>query len=1122
MKRARTAFRWLCFLAFSAGTAAAGSAVSAGQNAGPSEAAVRVRQGTLTLPTYEEGLPDVNPRFDLFARRPFLIYPYTARTSLTDRRSSRAWRTLELENEHLKLVVLPDLGGRIYSCADKATGAEMFYANPSIKYADVAYRGAWVALGVEFNFPVSHNWATVSPVDFGTVRHTDGSASVWVGTIDRPYGMQWRVELRLRPGRSLLEQTTTLYNRSDVRHRFYWWTTASVRADGDSQILYPMEFSASHHFADVDTWPVDSTGADLSRPRNHLAGFVSRFAHGSREPFMGVYHPATESGVVHVADHHDMPGKKIWSWGWDDEGRDWRRALSDDESAYLEVQAGLFRNQETYAFLEPQQLLRFRETYQPVRRIGGYSRANDEGVVHVRRGEGGALRVGLNVTGAVRGGRLVVRDGAPAVREEALSLEPAGAFDRTFADLAGAGPYAVEVRDGSDRLLLAHTEGRYDLLPKAEVKTGPQAAHVFPPPARRSEGDWVELGRHQELNGKLLEAHDVYAAALAAFPDSPDLQRAAGRLAVQLKRFGEATGPLSKAVARRSNDAEALYYLGLAHAALGEPQKARFAWDQAATLPAWRAASLLQLGRLVAREGSGPDSCLDAARPTAGCHTPGPDPRQGLCLVRQALAESPEMIRAGGMEVALLRRTGQLEEATARLAYWRSVDPPSSFLRHEAILLGAADAALWTHLAGDPERVLEVAVDYMSLGLWEEAYALLGRSYPSTGVVAEPGTALPQDYPLVAYYRGYCAERMGRTGREDFVLASRQSTRYVFPNRPESLVVLRRAVEANPEDATAHFLLGSLLLSGGQADDALAEWETARSLGARLPVLHRNIGLTHLYAHGAAQDALRVFEEGMGADPTNVELYQGADQALSLLGRGPEERIAALRRYPETPLPSTLVFKLALALAEAGRFTEAEALFPGRFFPREEFGTNVRQVYLEVKLRRALALAGEGRKAEAEALAASFGLPVPGFAFTEDGTKAFVDAPRFQFYSGELQAMLGHDVAAREHWRRAAAGRDFRQAAFAHRAAQRLGQGDDAEWRGRLETALAEADLYLFRGGHYPAVATCARGMLLRALGRVPEGDESLRQVFVLPDKGLPHHIARLALQESVEGGPHR
>jgi tetratricopeptide (TPR) repeat protein len=1113
-------------LALMAGLAVASSATAAGkpQDLPPAAVAVRavrVQQRTLTLPTYEQGLPDVNPRFDLFARRPFLIYPYTALTNLTDRRAPVAWRTLELENEYLKLVVLPDLGGRIYSCVDKATGAEMFYANPSIKYADVAYRGAWVALGVEFNFPVSHNWATVSPVDFGTVRHGDGSAAVWVGNIDRPYGMQWRVELLLRPGRSLLEQTTTLYNRSDVRHRFYWWTTASVRADDDSHILYPMELSASHYFADVDTWPVDSSGKDLSYPRNHTAGFVSRFVYGSREPFMGVYHPSTESGMVHVAPHHDLPGKKIWSWGWDDEGKDWRRALSDDQSAYLEVQAGLFRNQETYAFLEPQQLLRFRETYQPVRKIGGYSRANDEGVVHVRREQGGQLRVGLNVTRAVRGGRLVVMDGATTLREEPLDLLPSGTFDRGLPGLTATGPYTVEMRDGRGRVLLSHTEGRYDVVPKAEVKTGPQPARVFPPPEARTEGDWLDLGRHQELNGKRLEAHDVYAAALASRPESPDLLRAAGRLSVELARYDEAVPPLSKAVAARSNDAEALYYLGIARSSLGDTQGARFAWDQAATLPGWRAASLLQLARLTSREGSD----LESAHRPSGCADSRPDPlrcaEEGLRLIRQALAESPEMIRAGGMEVALLRRTGRVAEAKARLRYWRSIDPPSSFLRHEAVLLGAVDEGLWEHLAADPERVLELAVDYMALGLWDDAHTLLARRYSSSGVVAEPGTALPQDYPLVSYYRGYCALKAGRSAREDFALASRQSTRYVFPNRADSLVVLRRAVEVFPSDATAHFLLGSLYLSGGRTEEALAEWERARALDPKIPVLHRDVGFTLLYARGAAADALRVFTEGMDADGANVELYQGADQAMSLLGRGAEDRIASLRRYPETPLPSSLVFKLALALAEAGRFAEAEALFPGRFFPREEFGTNVRQVYLEVELRKAFALAREGRKAEAAALAASFGQPVAGFEFTKDGMAAFVSSPRFQYYLGELHALVGDEAAARADWTRAAAGRDFRQAAFAYRAAQKLGEAEDAQWRPLLETALAEADLYLFRGGHYPAGATCARGMLLLSLGRVTEGNEALRQVFFLPDKGMPHHIARLALEEPRgEGEP--
>ena len=192
-----------------------------------------------------------------------------------------------------------------------------------------------------------------------------------VGNVDLVYGMQWRVALTLRPGRSVLEQATTLYNPSDTRHRFYWWTNAAVGTWDDSQLVYPMEFTATHGFTQVDTWPVDSSGVDLSRPGNHRKGAVSLFSHGSHEPFMGVYHPRTRAGVAHWADPAELPAKKIWSWGADAEGRDWRRALSDDDSAQVEIQAGLFRNQETYAFLEPQETIRFREHWVPVRAIGG-------------------------------------------------------------------------------------------------------------------------------------------------------------------------------------------------------------------------------------------------------------------------------------------------------------------------------------------------------------------------------------------------------------------------------------------------------------------------------------------------------------------------------------------------------------------------------------------------------------------------------------------------------------------------------------------------------------------------------------------------------------------------------
>lgn len=196
--------------------------------AAPQPAAVRVWAATVRLPTYAEGPANPNPPFDLFTFGRF-NYPYPIRDALTDTRELVTWRTLHLENEYLRLTVLPDLGGHIHSCLDTRSGREMFYANTAIKKALIGYRGAWAALGVEFNFPVSHNWVSMSPVDFATKEQSDGSGSIWIGNTDQVYGSRWRVELSLQPGRAVVEQKVDLYNAGDVRHRYYWWSNAAAR-----------------------------------------------------------------------------------------------------------------------------------------------------------------------------------------------------------------------------------------------------------------------------------------------------------------------------------------------------------------------------------------------------------------------------------------------------------------------------------------------------------------------------------------------------------------------------------------------------------------------------------------------------------------------------------------------------------------------------------------------------------------------------------------------------------------------------------------------------------------------------------------------------------------------------
>jgi tetratricopeptide (TPR) repeat protein len=1030
---------------------------------------VKVWLDKLTIPVSEEGPPDPNPPFDVFTATRF-SYPYTLRTSLTGRTVTRDLRAVYLENEYLKCSVLPDLGGHLYSCTDKISGKEMFYANPSLKKQLIGYRGVWAAYGIEFNFPVSHNWMSVSPVDFAYGRNpADGSASVTVGNIDRPYGMQWRVELVLRPASTVLEQKVTLYNPGDVRRRYYWWNNAGVEVGDDSHIYYPMRFTASHGFTHVDTWPVNQKGLDLAVVKNQVDGPVSAFVHGSREPFMGVWHPRSNSGVAHYAEYADLPGKKIWSWGVDPDGLDWRKALSDNNSAYVEVQAGLYRNQETYSFLPPQGTIRFSEYWMPVRALGGISRANPHGVVFMAR-DGGKLRVALNVNHAVTGAQVRVLDGDRVLAEVKQTLGPRTTFTREIDGAPADRKCTFELRDASGAVLLAHTEDTYDWAPESEMHVGPQA----PVSAQNNP---IELGAHQELDGALMLAMNTYDRALQATPESYDLNKAAGRLAVTLKNYTRAVELLKRAQAHLTSDAEIHYYLGHAYLGLGDPRHARAEFEGAQRQPGLRAAALLQLAQ------------LDSA---AGHRA------EALALIAKALEERPGMVRAGGMEVALLRTAGKKVQANERAVFWLKQDPTSSFLRNERVKTGgaAADADLWRHLAADPERVVEIAVQYMNLGLWADALELLARRYPEVNSdEAEPGTPLPQNYPVIAYYRGYCREKLGQSGIEDYNAAAQLPTAYVFPNRPTTLAVLRHVAEQKPQDAIAHFLLGSLYLSGGMVDPAISEWQTARSIKRDIPVLDRNLGRTLLTLKHDDAAAADVFREGLDADTRNVELYAGLTQALSLMGRPAAERVAVLERYPDRAhMPTSLAIDLALSYAEVGRFQDSERMFHDRYFEREEGGANIREVYLEVRMMEALALARGGKGAEARQIVDNLPRPAAGLDFTRDGLQVFLSNARFEFYRGQLERVLGDESAARAHWTKAAAGHGV----FAALAAKSAG---DASWEQRA-TRLAE----LPRGGSFD------RGAALLALGRSDEGRRALADCLRAPDHNLVHYLARRAL----------
>ncbi len=1047
-------------------------------------AQVKVWQGTFTLPTYEEGQPDPNPPFDAYQTTRF-NYPYTLRTNLTGEKTDHAWRAIFLENEYLKCTVLPDIGGHLYTCIDKISGQSMFYANPSIKKAQIGYRGAWAAFGVEFNFPVSHNWVSMSPVDFAYTAHEDGSASVWVGNIDRAYGMQWGVELVLKPGSTLLEERVTLYNPSDVRHRYYWWNNAGVQVWDDSRIDYPMRFIASHGYTDVYRWPIDSQGKDLSIISNESDGPVSYFVHGSHEPFMGIWSPHTQTGIAHFAEYRELPAKKIWTWGVDAAGLAWRAALSDNQSAYAEVQAGLFRNQETYAFLDPGQTIRFSEYWMPVRGTGGISRANKAGVVHFDA-HGAEVSVALNLNELVEGGQITLSQNGSALWNETADLKPEKTWSHSVTPKGGAGKVTFELKDAAGHSLLKQTDGEYDWDPEATIKTGPQLVERIPEPADRSEDDWLQVGQDQELNGEVVLAAATFERALEKFPRSQSLQVAAGRLAASLQRYEDAARLLEQAQKRDTPNSAIAYYLGIAEEGLGHAREAETAYEIAYRQAGLRGAAAIRLGELRAREG---------------------DLKGATSFLSDAMAAEPANFRAQEELEAVLRASGDGQESDRLANLGLNADPMSDFLKEDT---GKPDLE---HLAADPYRVLRVAAEYMRLGLYQKALDVLDRTYRQVKAdESEPGSVLPQKHPLVLYYAAYCKQKLGADAQGNWQAGSELSPSLVFPSSQTDRVVLEAALAQNDKDATAHYLLGTLLFSKGMIDAGMAHWAQAKQLSPQLQVVDADIGDAFLKLKADPQRALAAYRQGMRTDPDNAEVYVGLDAAMSLTGASAADRASALSQYPsadapDSKMPADLVYQLALTRAEAMQFEPALALFKNRFFPSEEGGITSGQVLFEVKLMQANSWAKAGNCKGAE-----------GFLRDERAEiKLNGDSARDAVKLGGIAQTCGHAQEARELFERAAADADPTSLTWAIESQKSLGAYDAKKAEQLLEASLAATQNHSEAGAN-SGLWWYDVGLLQAALQRDGQARESFKKALILPDARMSHHLAREALGELSTG----
>ena len=81
-----------------------------------------------------------------------LFYPYFRFDGFTDNAVQKEWKVVELENDFIKLDIMPQIGGKIWTAIDKKNGKPFIYNNDAIKFRDIAMRGPWTSGGLEANF----------------------------------------------------------------------------------------------------------------------------------------------------------------------------------------------------------------------------------------------------------------------------------------------------------------------------------------------------------------------------------------------------------------------------------------------------------------------------------------------------------------------------------------------------------------------------------------------------------------------------------------------------------------------------------------------------------------------------------------------------------------------------------------------------------------------------------------------------------------------------------------------------------------------------------------------------------------------------------------------------------
>ncbi len=986
---------------------------------------VQIYQKQISIPTYGVDVPDVNPRF--YAGRVYQgaqgrIYPYPISDVLTNELNDKDYTAVYLENDFIKICLLPELGGRIFEAVDKTNGYNFFYKQSVIKPSLIGMLGAWVSGGVEWNFPHHHRANTFMAMDHLIEDNEDGSKTVWLTEIEQRHRMKMLIGLTIQPNSNLLQAELKFFNRTPFVHSFLYFANPAVHVDSTYQVIFPpdVEYVTQHAKREFAPWPIadahygghDYENVDISWWKN-LSEPVSFFAWDHQSDYFAGYDHGKNAGTAYVADVHLAPGKKFFTFGCGDRGTMWDKMLTDSDGPYLELMAGAYSdNQPDYSWIQPYETKTIKQFWFPIRDLGGMTYANVNGALFFSNKDN---KVTLNVLTTQPHDAAVISLSTveDVLWEQQTDIGPNTVFQKRIT-LETAIPdtalfISVHTRDGEQLLSYQPIEKANEPMPE------PVDPPKHPETYETTEELYLTGLRLDEFHNPQIESHPYYFEALKRDSNDVRVNTQLGILYCKRGMWREAEKHLQRAVDRltqnytRPKNGEAHYYLGLALRAQHKSPKAYEAYYRAAWNFAWRAAAFYELAELDCQQNH-------FAR--------------ALEHIDEALVVNGQNVKALNLKSSILRRIGRLEDAKAVNALVSSIDPLDYWALNEFVEIQKAFAndvagrqlgmMLDKRLNKNEQLYLELATDYGSAGFYREAMDVLKRLPDS-------------ENPLISYYLAYYSHKLGDEAIASFFLvhASTQPPDYCFPFRLETTDVLNYAIEHQPQDANAYHYFGNLLFDH-QPEVAIRLWESAVTVDPELAIAFRNLGVGYSHIQNDYSKAIKAYERAIELNKKDARLFYELDVMYEATNADIKKRLELLQKHKKTvhKRDDALVRLTALQVL-AGDYDAAIKTLTTHHFNVWEGGGSIHGVFVDAHQLRGLQLLAGGQY-----------------------QRALVDFQTATQYPDNLEVgRPSHDHRAGRH--------DY----FLGRVYEQLDQPEKAQQRYKMAAAHNSRDVYSFYRG---------------------------------------------------------